>query len=556
MAFLSDCHSAAILDRAGSVVWWCPPRFDRPSSFGRLLGSDAGHWTMAPAQPSAMRRSYLSGTLVLETRYRTDTGEAKVTDALALELGSRAHEAGRRAPHVLLRVVEGVDEGDVLGRAGQGAGASARRRAGLLHVAAGTTGDPRHRARPRWNGDVGAFTGAFDSDQLDASVLLLPLVRFVPAADPKMRSTIERVERELAADGVVHRWAEEPNGFTLCAFWLSECFSLLGEVEQAETWMKRGNAAANDIGLIAEEVDPGTGRAWGNVPQAFSHAGQISAAWRLTEHERSVSDEGSAPMTGILESTVPDAEPGTGSVAVPGIVRPATVQDTWVRARVEPFTGSPLPLVSDGGVKEPWRQEVETMRPDIQVGATFPDYRLSDHTGSRRSLSELQGDDPMILVLSRGHFCPKDRRQLRNYVDFYPELKVGYTRIVTVSTDNLLETNEFRDGLGAQWPFLSDPGRKVQKDLEIAEYTDPHNDPMIPHTFVLAPGLRIYKVYNGYWYWGRPSVEDLRRDLRELFQEIRPDWDISRSELKEAWERGERERFFPYRKERRELRVS
>jgi peroxiredoxin len=154
----------------------------------------------------------------------------------------------------------------------------------------------------------------------------------------------------------------------------------------------------------------------------------------------------------------------------------------------------------------------------------------------------------MILVLSRGPFCPKDRRQLRNYVDFYPELKVGYTRIVTISTDNLVETNEFRDALGAQWPFLSDPGRKVQQDLDIQEYTDPHHDPMIPYTLVLEPGLRILKVYNGYWYWGRPSVEDLRQDLRDLFQKIRPDWDLSAEGLREAWERGEKDRFFPYAK--------
>ncbi len=196
------------------------------------------------------------------------------------------------------------------------------------------------------------------------------------------------------------------------------------------------------------------------------------------------------------------------------------------------------------------------MRPDIKEGATFPDYELTDHRGKRRRLSELQGDDPMVLVLSRGGFCPKDRRQLRNLVDFYPELKVGYTKIVTISTDNLLQTNEFRDALGAQWPFLSDAGRKVQKDLDIQEYTDPHNDPMIPHTFVLGPGLRIFRIYNGYWYWGRPSVEDLRQDLRELTREIRPDWDISDPGLREAWDRGERDRFFPYRTSRKKLLAS
>ena len=192
------------------------------------------------------------------------------------------------------------------------------------------------------------------------------------------------------------------------------------------------------------------------------------------------------------------------------------------------------------------------MRPDIVVGRRFPDYQLTDHTGKRRKLSDLQGDDPMILVLSRGHFCPKDRWQHRRLVEFYPELKVGYTRIVTISTDNLLETNEFRDGVGAPWPFLSDPGRKVQKDLDIQEYTDPHHDPMIPYTFVLAPGLRIFRIYNGYWYWGRPSVAELAGALRELFRSIRPDWDISDPELRAAWDAGEHERFFPYRRRERE----
>lgn len=191
------------------------------------------------------------------------------------------------------------------------------------------------------------------------------------------------------------------------------------------------------------------------------------------------------------------------------------------------------------------------MRSDINVGSTFPDFELTDHTGKRRTLSELQGNDPMILVLSRGHFCPKDHRQLLNCVAFYPELKVGYTRIVTITTDTLLQLNEFRDKLGAPWPFLSDPARKVQKDLDIQEYTDPHNDPMIPYTFVLEPGLKIFKIYNGYWYWGRPSPEDLRRDLREMYQKIRPDWDLADPELKAAWARGERDRFFPYGKSRK-----
>jgi len=158
------------------------------------------------------------------------------------------------------------------------------------------------------------------------------------------------------------------------------------------------------------------------------------------------------------------------------------------------------------------------MRQDIVPGALFPDYELSDHTGKHRKLFELQGQDPMVLVLSRGGYCPKDRRQAEGLVELYRELEVGYCRLVTISTDNILETNEYRTGVGAHWPFLSDTRRIVQKDLDIAEYTDAIHNPMIPHVIVLEPGLLIYKIYNGYWFFGRPTVEDLRQDLRVVLK--------------------------------------
>jgi peroxiredoxin len=74
-------------------------------------------------------------------------------------------------------------------------------------------------------------------------------------------------------------------------------------------------------------------------------------------------------------------------------------------------------------------------------------------------------------------------------VQLHREIEVGYCRLVRISTDNITETNEYRSGVGAHWPFLSDAGRKIQKDLDIAEYTDPLHNPMIPHTIVLEPGL-------------------------------------------------------------------
>jgi len=165
------------------------------------------------------------------------------------------------------------------------------------------------------------------------------------------------------------------------------------------------------------------------------------------------------------------------------------------------------------------------MRSDIVPGAIFPDYELTDHTAKRRKLSELQGQHPMVLVLSRGGFCPKDRRQAEGLVQLHRELEVAYCRLVTISTDNITETNEYRSGVGAHWPFLSDAGRIVQKDLDIAEYTDPLHNPMIPHVFVLEPGLVINKFYNSYWFFGRPTLEELRQDLRAVTKKCRPDWD-------------------------------
>ena len=133
------------------------------------------------------------------------------------------------------------------------------------------------------------------------------------------------------------------------------------------------------------------------------------------------------------------------------------------------------------------------MRSDIVSGGVFPDYALPDHTGTVRTLSELQGRDPLILTLARGHYCPKEHQQhLEMATVLQPKAAVGYTQIVTISTDDHHELQEFRASVGAYWTFLSDPGRIIQKDLDIAEYTDPDHDPMIPHTLVLKPGLVIH----------------------------------------------------------------
>ncbi len=574
--FLSDCHSAALVNRAGSVDWWCVPRFDSPSVLGRLLDAEAGHWSLRPADDFTSAREYVGDSLVLRTVFRTSGGDVAVTDALALAPGARGHDIGRESPHVLLRRVEGLSgtvsmrtelaprteygrtephlsavEGGVQADGGpvqltctgpvefvcsdglvhadfsvaagetvdlrlsyqpsygprpgpdgepsiedtlagweswsalhttyDGAFPDDVRRSALVLqgltfgpsgavVAAATTslpeqlggelnfdyrfawlrdlsltvralwlaacpdeparlfdwlsgsaghvrdeliqimygvegerdlaehvlehlsgfrgstpvrvgnaaweqkqldvlgevldaahllrdqlgeltgptrqllvaladravhswqdpdagmwearGTQRHYVSSKvmcwvaldratklvpllgraadpdswaaarddvraavldraWSDEAQAFTGAFESDELDASVLMLPLVGFLPATDDRMRATIDAVEQRLGKGGLVRRWADDPSGFLICTYWLVECLALAGEQERARAWFRSATDHANDLGLLSEEADPDTGELLGNFPQAFSHVGLINAAWRL-----------------------------------------------------------------------------------------------------------------------------------------------------------------------------------------------------------------------------------------------------------------------------------
>jgi GH15 family glucan-1,4-alpha-glucosidase len=582
--FLSDCHCAALVSRDGSIDWWCVPRFDSPSVFGRLLDPEAGFWAIRPMEEFRSERHYVGNSLVLRTVFRTATGEVAVTDALALDPGSRGHDIGLRSSHMVLRRVQGrsgvVDmcsdlvprleygrtephlqavAGGVEARGGpvrliltgsvrphcvgrtvrtrfsvaagetvefalryspafgpvsqpdsgeptiedtldaweswaalhtsyEGCFPAEVRRSSLILqgltyrpsgavVAAATTSLPerlggalnfdyrfawlrdlsltirslwiaacpdeprrlfdwfansagrigdelvqimygvegerdltehvlehlsgyrdsrpvrvgneawaqeqldvlgevldaahlladsvgefdgpvqdmlvtladraadgwsapdagmweaRDQRRqyvsskvmcwvaldravtlaPRlglraaesermvkrwavardevhatvleqgWSRQAGAYAGAFASDDLDASVLLLPLVGFLPATDDRMWSTIEAIERELGDGGLVRRWPSDPSGFLICTYWLVECLALGGQTERAMQWFHRATGYANDLGLLSEEADPDSGDLLGNFPQAFSHVGLINAAWRIAQ---------------------------------------------------------------------------------------------------------------------------------------------------------------------------------------------------------------------------------------------------------------------------------
>jgi GH15 family glucan-1,4-alpha-glucosidase len=148
-----------------------------------------------------------------------------------------------------------------------------------------------------YNTDTGAFTQYYGSEELDASLLLIPLVGFLPATDDRVRSTIEAIERDLTEDGFVLRYrAAEAHlvdglegregAFLACSFWMADCLHLLGRRDDARRLFERLLSVSNDLGLLAEQYDPKTRRQAGNFPQAFSHVALVNAALNLSGHPR------------------------------------------------------------------------------------------------------------------------------------------------------------------------------------------------------------------------------------------------------------------------------
>jgi GH15 family glucan-1,4-alpha-glucosidase len=156
-----------------------------------------------------------------------------------------------------------------------------------------------------FDADRNTFTQYYGSKNLDASTLMIPLVGFLPASDPRVVGTVETVQRELMQDGLVRRYDSDagvdglPPGegaFLPCSFWLADCLGLLGRDREARALFERLGGLANDVGLLSEQYDPAAGRMLGNFPQAFTHvslvntAGNISSATRPALHRAAGTD--------------------------------------------------------------------------------------------------------------------------------------------------------------------------------------------------------------------------------------------------------------------------
>jgi alpha,alpha-trehalase len=144
-----------------------------------------------------------------------------------------------------------------------------------------------------WNEDVGAFTQSFGSTALDASNLMMPIVGFIPATDPRMRATIDAIATHLSDEhGLIYRYRAEDGlegeegTFLLCTFLLAQAQALAGDLDTARATFETAARYTNDVGLLSEEVDARSGELLGNFPQAFSHVGLVNAAWAISEAER------------------------------------------------------------------------------------------------------------------------------------------------------------------------------------------------------------------------------------------------------------------------------
>jgi peroxiredoxin len=114
--------------------------------------------------------------------------------------------------------------------------------------------------------------------------------------------------------------------------------------------------------------------------------------------------------------------------------------------------------------------------------------------------------------------------QLRHYVELQQELAINYCKLAVASVDAPEVNDAFRTGLGATYTFLSDHERKVVKQLDMTETSKSRGVTAMPHTFALMPDLTIHNLYNGYWYLGRPTLDELRMDLRAMLKKVRPDF--------------------------------
>lgn len=173
------------------------------------------------------------------------------------------------------------------------------------------------------------------------------------------------------------------------------------------------------------------------------------------------------------------------------------------------------------------------MANNLKVGDKFPNFQLPNHNGKLvhpssftapslidQRLGFLDGY-PLIVIFNRGFFCPRDQQQFKLLVPFQDELKVNFGKLISISVDPPKIQAAFRAGLGANWTFVSDEKRTLVKQLDILDETEgEYAYCALPYTYILNPDLTVQKIYNGWYFVGRPTVEELRQDLRGIMSKL------------------------------------
>ncbi len=165
-----------------------------------------------------------------------------------------------------------------------------------------------------YNPDLESYTEIFGGTEIGANLLVLPLYGYIEGDAPRMRSTFACIDRRLGRGSLVYRYLADtddglPPGegaFGICSFWAAECAALMGDLPQAHRRFEELLGYANDVGLYAEEIDPTSGAALGNFPQAFSHVGLINAALTIAEREGRV--PAASGVAKVDEMSVEDPE--------------------------------------------------------------------------------------------------------------------------------------------------------------------------------------------------------------------------------------------------------
>lgn len=171
---------------------------------------------------------------------------------------------------------------------------------------------------------------------------------------------------------------------------------------------------------------------------------------------------------------------------------------------------------------------------DLTPGDVFPDIRLPEHTGRELALSEIADGEPLVLCFVRGWWCPKEQVRMRGLVSMQEEIEREYGAIAVVTVDSPYVNGTFRAGVGASFPFLSDEGRRVARELDLLEQTDEKHLPYLPFTFVLDSLRRIHAIWCGFWFWGNPTPEELRLALREVTRAEQPTFGDPRAIWRES----------------------